>query len=565
MKISRYISLAAAAVIAAMPLASCSGKGSGGVSIKEVEETSGQPTTHPVPSETYPDFPVNYPDIEKTDIGILYEAEKADKRGPLSVEHDKMNYSGEGYVTGFDEDGSSSVTFNVESPSNQHYDVSFNIAADKPVKCRIELNGNTVTSFKTSSDGQFTEITLYGVFLTKGKSQIEVIPEDGNICLDYLKLIDSDRLGEISYDANIELSNKQAGESAKLLMDLLTENYGKYMMTGQYAADNDNSELDLIYSITGKYPVIRFTNFSVDKGSFDESFARIEACADWCRNGGISGVSWYWASPSNVSSIKADESDFDLSKAVTDTDIAMLSQEEIRGLYGEGNISEQTYSLILDIDSMAGQLTSLKNKGIAVLWRPLPEGSGDWYWWGASGPEAYKWLWNLMYKRMTDYFELDNLIWIWNGQSESTLVDSSTYDIAAVDLYVSGARDYGDRFYEHFGGLQNTVGKDKFIAISECGSVPDVDTSFRDNSVWSFFVLWSGEYIENTKGEYSDKYTSRQSLIRLYNSTGALTLDEFKEMRLSKMNGGQAALAADVTEETSAEETTAETEESSDE
>ena len=95
MKISRYISLAAAAVIAAMPLASCSGKGSGGVSIKEVEETSGQPTTHPVPSETYPDFPVNYPDIEKTDIGILYEAEKADKRGPLSVEHDKMNYSGE--------------------------------------------------------------------------------------------------------------------------------------------------------------------------------------------------------------------------------------------------------------------------------------------------------------------------------------------------------------------------------------------------------------------------------------------------------------------------------------
>lgn len=568
MNILRYISLAAAAMLAAAPLISCSsGKKSDGISIIEIESTTSETqSAQPVPSGTYPAFPVDYPEIEKTDIGTLYEAEKADMRGPLSVGYEKLNYSGEGYVTGFADDGSSSVIFTVESPSNQHYDISFNIAADKPVKCRIDINGNTLTTFKTSDGGQFTQITLYGVFLTKGKSEIELTPEDDSICLDYLKLINSDRLGEISYDANSELSNKNAGASAKAIMDRLTECYGKYIMTGQYAEGNDNSELDLIYTVTGKYPVIRFTNFSVDKGSFDESFARIEACAEWSRNGGISGVSWYWSSPSEKSSIKTAESDFDLSKAVTDKDIAMLTQEEIRGLYGEGKLSEQTYSLILDIDSMAGQLTSLKNKGVPVLWRPLPEGSGDWYWWGASGPEAYKWLWELLYKRLTNYFELDNLIWIWNGQSESTLVDSSTYDIAAVDLYVSGGRDYGDRFYEHFGGLQNTVGKDKLIAISECGSVPDIDSSFRDNSVWSFFGLWSGEYIKDAKGGYSDKYTSKQSLIRLYNSTGALTLDEYKEMfgiadnseKPSSEEGSSTEAAS------SAAETSAETDETTD-
>ena len=95
---------------------------------------------------------------------------------------------------------------------------------------------------------------------------------------------------------------------------------------------------------------------------------------------------------------------------------------------------------------------------------------------------------------------------------------------------MDGERDYGDRFYEKFGGLQKIAGKNKLIALSECGSVPDADSSFRDKSVWSFFALWSGEYIENEKGEYSDKYTGKKSLIRLYNSEGALTLDEYRDM-----------------------------------
>ena len=99
-------------------------------------------------------------------------------------------------------------------------------------------------------------------------------------------------------------------------------------------------------------------------------------------------ASWYWNSPSDKRSVRTEETDFSLAKAVTKKDIAKLTQEEIRGLYGEGDISEECYDLILDIDNMAGQLTSLKNKGVPVLWRPLPEGYGNWYWWGASGADA---------------------------------------------------------------------------------------------------------------------------------------------------------------------------------
>ena len=70
----------------------------------------------------------------------------------------------------------------------------------------------------------------------------------------------------------------------------------------------------------------------------------------------------------------------------------------------------------------------------------------------------------------------------------------------------------------------------KLIAISECGSVPDIDSSFRDNSVWSFFGIWYGKYIADENGKYSEDFTSRDTLARTYNSDGALTLDEYKEM-----------------------------------
>lgn len=567
MNIRRYTALAVSALMSLTCLVSCKKDSeTSEVSIIEIptEETT-ETTTETKPVETYPDYPISYPEIEKKDTGDLYEAENAKLSKGLTVKGaekedttDKdgnkvkdeqpttkfdptvkpetviANFSGEGYVTGFKSDGSSSVTFNVNAPSNQHYDLAFSIASERVVNCKVKLNGTEISTFKTMSDGEFTLITLYGVFLVKGASDIEIIPQNGDICLDYLKLANNTSLSDIKYEAGNKLSNKEAGKSAKELMKFLTDNYGKYTLTGQYASSPDNEELDLIYRTTGKYPAIRFSAMHTSQKSFDSAFKDIDACADWYRQGGIVGLMWYWEAPSSKKpSVYAKDTDFKLSDAVTDIDISEMSQEDIRGLYAKGKISEQCYGLILDIDNMAGQLTSLKNKGVPVLWRPLHEAYGDWFWWGASGTDAYKWLWELMYKRYTNYFELDNLIWIWNGQSESTLVDKNTFDIASLDIYLDSKKDFGSR-YEQFLALQKIVGKEKLIALSECSCIPDIDASFRDNSVWSFFGLWYGKYIRDDSGEYSEEYTPKDALVRTYNSDGALSLDEY-----IKLSGGE--------------------------
>lgn len=558
MRLNKIFALAVAALSVTAGLTSCQSKNTvekaseisisesetDTVTVTDITESSAVSTS---PPETYPDFPISYPEIEKKSTGDLYEAELARLSEGLKIEgaeesdgdteseispsanpvkeNDTPAFSGDGYVTGFKPDGSSFIVFDIDAPSNQHYDLSFSIASEHLVNCKVSLNGSEISSFKTMNDGEFTLITLYGVFLVKGQSEIELRATDGNIKIDYLKLADNTSLSEIKYDATNEPVNKQAGESAKALLNFMTENYGKYTLTGQYASSPDNEEIELIYQTTGKYPVIRFSALHNSGNSFDSTFKDIDACADWYKKGGIVSLMWYWESPSKKSSVYAEETDFVLADAVTDIDIANLTQEEIRGLYGEGRISEQCYGLILDIDNMAGQLMSLKNKGVSVLWRPLHESAGEWFWWGGD-TEAYKWLWNLMYRRFTDYFELDNLIWVWNGQSESTLVDKSTFDIASLDIYMSSEKDYGSR-YEQFLALQKIVGEDKLIALSECSEIPDIDASFRDNSVWSFFGLWYGKYIKNENGEFSEEFMDKDSFIRIYNSDGVISLDEY--------------------------------------
>ena len=43
------------------------------------------------------------------------------------------------------------------------------------------------------------------------------------------------------------------------------------------------------------------------------------------------------------------------------------------------------YDLLLeDMDAIAKELQKLRDAGVPVLWRPLHEASGGWFWWGSA-------------------------------------------------------------------------------------------------------------------------------------------------------------------------------------
>lgn len=50
------------------------------------------------------------------------------------------------------------------------------------------------------------------------------------------------------------------------------------------------------------------------------------------------------------------------------------------------NTSSTDYALLLsDMDAIAKELLILQAANIPVLWRPLHEADGGWFWWGAYG------------------------------------------------------------------------------------------------------------------------------------------------------------------------------------
>lgn len=474
----------------------------------------------------YTEVPLAVPEVKPEDVHLVAEAEKAEITGSLAVEDIRRGCSGEGYVTGFSKRPGDSVKASFDIPASQHYDVTVSVCADTPVTNTLMMGETEIGDFTISESGHFVRVTFSGIYIPKGKAVLSIKEKDGNFCLDYFEVSNFTEMYQLNYEKIDELSDKNASANAKALMHFLKENYGKKTITGQYASSPENAELELIYRLTGKYPAIRFGALEGNvRKDTDKLMEAIYAAKDWGEQGGIAGLMWYWEAPCEKSSVFAKDTDFSLKKAMTAEDIALKKPEEIQNLYEAKKISQECYELILDMDSVSEALKPLAQADIPVLWRPLHEAGGDWFWWGRDGAEAYCWLWKLMYTRMTEYHGLHNLIWIWNGQSAEYLVDS--YDVAAMDIYLPAGENFGSRYEQYVVLSRMTQGK-KLLALSETSSVPDMNDMFRDNCIWSFFGLWYGEYLMDADGNYADAYTSSEDMIVHYNSEAALTLQDVK-------------------------------------
>src|SRR5690606_5929825 len=92
-----------------------------------------------------------------------------------------------------------------------------------------------------------------------------------------------------------------------------------------------------------------------------------EAIEHWER-GGLVTFCWHWRDPTN------DTDAF----YTADTDFAIPVTAG-----GELDTTSPVFpDMMEDIDLIAGELQTLENAGVPVLWRPLHEASGGWFWWG---------------------------------------------------------------------------------------------------------------------------------------------------------------------------------------
>lgn len=442
--------------------------------------------------------------------GQRIEAEGGTLTGTI-VATQRGGYSGSGYVTGFDGDGDG-VKLTITATAGL-YTLSARYASEYGDKNNIiRVNGVNMGSLKFPQSAVFTEVVLGKVFLKAGTNTLEVIKDWGYFDLDYIKVEAAVR----APTGPVATAPVTAGVSveADSLYQLLVRNYGKVILSGQYGGD---SELAYIEQHTGKLPVMRgfdLIDYSPSRVAYGASSSEVTRAIAWHARGGIVTACWHWNAPEDYlintpgkewwRGFYTDATTFDISVAMN-------------------NPSGPEYALIIrDIDAIAVQLQKLADAHIPVLWRPLHEAEGGWFWWGAKGPASCKWLWRLLYERLVQHHGLKNLLWVWTSTADVGALNwypgDAYVDVIGADIYLSPG-DYGTSFVA-FDALATLYGGRKLLALTENGPVPDAADLQAQQAGWSWFSTWSGDFIMD------GKTNSVAHITAVYNHSYVITLDE---------------------------------------
>ncbi len=353
--------------------------------------------------------------------------------------------------------------------------------------------------------------------LTIGITSILAMTACGDVKYNYKKTDDL-------YQVSKELSDKNASENTQRLYSFLCDIYGEKVLSGQVCDKGMNGpEMEVIRETTGKTPAILSMDFMDDSPGHVTNMEgkTTEYGIEWWEQGGILEYHWHWRTYDEYTKPGEQWYGTFYTKSTT-----FNLKNALSGKDNKGNAM-----LLKGIETIAAQIKILADKDIPILFRPLHEASGGWFWWGASGPEAYIELYKLIYDQLTNYYGLHNIIWIWNGQDAKWYPGDEYVDIVSYDSY-PGKRVYTSQ-KKLFNQTQKVPSQNKMVYMSENGCVFRPDDAAKDSALWGCFITWQGEFIQKTvvgAPSLSEEYNEKDVLKEVYNSDRVLTLDELPDI-----------------------------------
>lgn len=471
------------------------------------------------------DYPLTKSDVP-ADFSLAVEAESGKLEGNAKA-NDFPDASGGAYVNGVNVEGDA-LTMTADIEYSGFYDMNFLTMGSEGRVNNVLVDGMKVGDITTNSPAEFGDTLLSYIYLDKGTHEITITPSWGYVDIDCLILTAAATpVTEDTYKVEPTLVNPNADENTKRLYKFLCDIYGKYSLAGQYADEGRaSSEYEKITAKTGKtFAVLGLDmgNYSLGSKAHGAESKTVEYAYDWYKNaGGIVQLCWHWTTPEDYAVNAGDQpwySSFYKEGSKLDLDKIMNGEDDA------------AYQLLMDdIDNMANELARLRDAGVPVLWRPLHEAAGGWFWWGNCEPESYKKLWNVMYDKMTNEHNLTNLIWVWNGQDPAWYPGDETVDINGWDIYAGNHVDSSQS--GRFDDMATNYGtKTKLIALTENGCVMDPDKVFNDNARWLFWGTWSDPFTMKLGVVINDEYTTVELLTKAYNHERVLTLDELPDLQ----------------------------------
>jgi mannan endo-1,4-beta-mannosidase len=296
--------------------------------------------------------------------------------------------------------------------------------------------------------------------------------------------------------------NPNATPEARALLKTLCSISGKGILTGHHNFPNNLSRhSDKILEITGKYPAIWGSDFGFldgeDKDSIIHRDRMIEEAKKQAAAGSIITLCWHMLRPTEDEPGKAGGNSWRGSVQ------ARLSDEQWLELITSDSPLHQRWEKYMD--TAAGFLKQLQDANIPVLWRPMHENNGNFFWWGGRpGNFGTQQLYREVYNRMVNVHRLNNLIWVWNqngpapgGEFYNYFPGQQYVDVVSYDNY----SQLSDRYYHEI----LTIANGKPIALGELGAPPSADV-LKSQPKWAWFMTWPD--FENQTKAFKEAYSN---------------------------------------------------------
>ncbi|MBN1307252.1 MAG: hypothetical protein JXA18_05010 [Chitinispirillaceae bacterium] len=405
----------------------------------------------------------------------------------------------------------------------------------------LSVNGVSIGQISFPEVDSFVYIKASSkIKLSAGGNTIEILKSWGWVNIDYIEVTPYE---PVPFTISSLLVTPNPSENAVKMFGFIREHFQKQVISGvmtntvmlndgHYTPNTveNQEEVAWIIKAAGKTPALLGLDFMHAAGTSagDEWFkgytnATLALAEDIYKKGGFPAYCWHWRDPSHAtesfyspSASGQTPTNFDLTKAFIDPATCMQ--------FNTG--SAEYKGIIRDLDIVAGYLKTLADKGVAVLWRPLHEASGRWFWWGYKGSKACKALYRLMFDRYTGEHGLNNLIWVWTSDEASDALDwypgDEYVDIIGRDYYYYPREANHGSLVASFEKIKDIYGGKKIVTLSENGSVPFPDDMKNDGAGWSYFMPWYGDYTmdgwahDNTAADWK----------KILNSDYTITLDE---------------------------------------
>ncbi len=435
------------------------------------------------------------------------EAEDAQKTG-VTVQNTTPGYSGSGYVSFANAPDRLKFSFNV--PAGLY---NLNIRFNSPFSQKgydMWVNGTSANGMFPHTPNGFDTFFAGKFVLKEGQTTIEFGNGWGYFNIDYIVLSPAG-ITPPPVKPPKTLVDAAASKKTCALHSYLVDIYGSKVLSGQMSGQ---TEVSYIEQKTGKTPaVVAFDLMDYSPSRIEHSSyptGHTENFINWSKSGngrGILSVMWHWNAPTKLLNqdpdklwwrgFYTDASTFDLAAALADKN------------------GYDYQRIIYDIDAIAVELKKLSDANIPVLWRPLHEAHGGWFWWGAKGAGPFKELWNILFDRLTYHHNLHNLIWVYTGDTDMNWYPGDDkVDMIGLDIYNSSLAPQWQQFQDVFSGR-------KLVSLSESDKLPlPTDDIHYQGTWWSFFALWGGDYLFN---QPQDLLTS------VFNDEKVITRDELPD------------------------------------